>query len=125
MTTKKKGTGLMMVWADIPADKEKDFDRWYNEEHLAERLSLPGFLSGARYEAVKGGPKHLSVYELESVAALESDAYKRVRTRPTPWTKRWSPTVIVTTYIRNVYTLIHPTTVTPPVAESGMAPALH
>src|SRR6266511_4314122 len=108
MATKKKGTGLMMVWADIPADKEKEFDRWYNEAHLAERLSLPGFLSGARYEAVKGGPKHLAVYELESVEALESDAYKRVRTNPTAWTKRCSPEVIGTTYIRNVYTLIHP-----------------
>src|SRR6266571_2431071 len=108
MATKKKGTGLMMVWADVPADKEKEFNRWYNEEHLAERLALPGFLSGARYAAVKGGPKHLAVYELESVAALESDAYKRVRTNPTAWTKRCSPEVIGTTYIRNVYTLIHP-----------------
>ena len=73
----KKGTGLMMVWTDVPADKEKEFNRWYNEEHLAERLRLPGFLNGARYEAVKGGPKHLAVYELESVAALETEAYKR------------------------------------------------
>ena len=32
----KKGTGLMMVWADIPADKEDDFNRWYQEEHLKE-----------------------------------------------------------------------------------------
>ena len=124
MATNKKGTGLMMVWADIPADKEKEFDRWYNEEHLAERLSLPGFLSGARYEAVKGGPKHLAVYELESVAALESDAYKRVRTNPTAWTKRCSPEVIGTTFIRNVYAMIHPKALPPSVAESGMAPSL-
>ena len=67
----KKGTGLMMVWTDVPADKEKEFNRWYNEEHLAERLQLPGFLNGARYEAVKGGPRHLAVYELENVAALD------------------------------------------------------
>ena len=64
----QKGSGLLMVWADVPADKEPDFNRSYNEEHLAERLAIPGFLSGARYEAVKGGPKHLAVYELESAA---------------------------------------------------------
>ena len=122
--TSKKGTGLMMVWTDIPADKEKEFNRWYNEEHLAERLRLPGFLNGARYEAVKGGPKHLAVYELESVAALETEAYKRVRANPTPWTKTCSPEVIGTNYIRNVYTLIHPKSVTPQVADSPMAPAL-
>src|SRR2546425_282657 len=124
MTTKKKGTGLLMVWVDVPADIEKEFDRWYNEEHLAERLSISGFLSGARYEAVKGSPKHLACYELESAAVLESEAYQRVRAYPTERTKRYGPDVIGTTYIRNVYTMIHPKTVTSPVKESEMAPAL-
>ena len=124
METKKKGTGLLMVWADVPADKEDEFNRWYNEEHLAERLSIPGFLSGARYEAVKGGPKHLASYELESPAVLESAAYMRVQAAPTPWTKRCGPQAIATNYIRNVYTLIHPKTVTAEVARSGPAPAL-
>jgi hypothetical protein len=120
----KKGTGLLMVWADIPADKEAEFNQWYNEEHLKERLAVPGFLSGARYEAVKGGPKHLAVYELESPAVLESAAYKKVQANPTPWTKRCSPEVIGTTFIRNVYRMIHPKALAPSVAESGMAPSL-
>ena len=77
--TNKKGTGLLMVWADVPADTEREFNRWYNDEHLAERLSVPGFLSAARYEAVKGGPKHLACYELESPAVLESAAYERAK----------------------------------------------
>jgi hypothetical protein len=122
--TKKKGTGLLMVWVDVPSDKEREFNRWYNEEHLAERLSVPGFLSAARYEAVKGGPRHLACYELENAAVLQSEAYKRVQSRPTEWTRRCSPEVIGTTYIRNVYTLIHPKTVAPEVARSEMAPAL-
>jgi hypothetical protein len=120
----QKGTGLLMVWTDVPAEKEKEFDRWYNEEHLAERLAIPGFLSAARYEAVKGGPKHLACYELESPAVLESEAYKRVRANPTEWTKRCDPGVIATTFIRNVYTMIHPRALTPAAARSGMAPAL-
>ncbi len=32
MTASKKGAGLLMVWADVPADKEDEFNRWYNEE---------------------------------------------------------------------------------------------
>ena len=119
-----KGSGLLMVWADVPADKEKDFNRFYNEEHLAERLAIPGFLSGARYEAVKGGPKHLAYYELESPAVLESEAYRQVQAHPTEATKRYGPGGIGTTYIRNVYTMIHPPAVTPAIAGSGMAPAL-
>ena len=122
--TAKKGTGLLMVWADVPADKEAEFNRWYNEEHLAERLAIAGFLSGARYEAVKGGPKHLAVYELESPAVLESEAYKKVQANPTPRTQRSGPQAIATTFIRNIYTMIHPRAVMPSIAASGMAPAL-
>ena len=33
---KKKGTALMMVAADIPADMEEEFNKWYQEEHLQE-----------------------------------------------------------------------------------------
>ena len=120
----KKGTGLLMVWCDVPADKEPEFNRWYNEEHIAERLSVPGFLSAARYEAVKGGPKHLAVYELESPAVLKTAAYKKVSDNPTEWTRRSGPNAIATTFVRNVYSQIHPASVTPAVANSGMAPAL-
>jgi len=124
MATKKKGTGLLMVWCDVPADKEQEFNRWYNEEHLAERLAIPGFLSAARYEAVKGTPKHLAYYELESPAVLESAAYKRVSEHPTAWTKRVGPGTVATTFIRNVYTMIHPRALTPAVEQAAMAPAL-
>ena len=119
-----KGSGLLMVWADVPSDKEKEFNRWYNEEHLAERLAVPGFLGAARYEAVKGGPRHLAVYELESPAVLESEAYQRVQAQPTEWTKRAGPATVATAFIRNVYTMIHPAAVTPRIAQSPMAPAL-
>ena len=123
MTT-KKGTGLLMVWTDVPSDKEKEFNRWYNDEHLAERLSIPGFLNAARYEAVKGGPKHLAIYELENAAAMESAAYKKVSNNPTPWTQRTGPQAVGTNFIRNIYTLIHPRALSPAAAASGMAPAL-
>ncbi|MAZ59835.1 MAG: hypothetical protein CL753_05200, partial [Chloroflexi bacterium] len=37
----KKGTGLMMVWVDVPSEHEDEFNHWYNEEHLPELLSIP------------------------------------------------------------------------------------
>jgi hypothetical protein len=118
----KKGTGLMIVWADIPADKEEDFNRWYNEEHLAELLSVPGVLSAARYEATRSGPKHMAVYELESPAVVESEAFT---SRPrTEWGSRVSPSLIGTNFMNNVYEMIHPGELTGEIADSGMAPAL-
>jgi hypothetical protein len=87
-------------------------------------MAIPGFLSGARYEAVKGGPKHLAVYELESAAVMESPAYKKVQGNPTPWTKKIGPQAIGTPFIRNIYTMIHPRALTPAIAGAPMAPAL-
>ncbi|MDA0264387.1 MAG: hypothetical protein O3A93_08875 [Chloroflexi bacterium] len=118
----KKGTGLMIVWADVPAELEDEFNHWYQEEHLQELLSVPGILNAARYEATKSGPKHMAVYELESVDVVNTDAFKN---RPrTEWGKRVSPSVIGTTVINNVYDMIHPTSLSSDIAGSDMAPAL-
>ena len=67
----KKGGGLLMVWADVAADKEEEFNRWYNEEHVRDLLSIPGVLSAAQYVALSGGPKYLACYELESPDVIE------------------------------------------------------
>lgn len=121
----EKGTALLMVWAEVPAEVEADFNAWYNEEHLAERLAVPGVLSAARYESDSpGAPKHLAMYELENIGVLSSPEYLAARDNPTEWTKRCSPEVLGTTYIRNTYEQIFPADLTEDAAQSGMAPAL-
>jgi hypothetical protein len=71
----QKGRGIFMVYVDIDAQHMQEFNKWYNEEHLPELLSVPGILSAARYEAVKGGPQYLACYELESVAVMQTPAF--------------------------------------------------
>ena len=39
-----------MVYVDIDGQHVQEFNKWYNEEHLPELLSVPGILSAARYE---------------------------------------------------------------------------
>ena len=118
----KKGTGLMMVAADIPADKEEEFNKWYQEEHLQELMSVPGILNAARYEATKSGPKHLAIYELESVDVINTDAFKN---RPrTEWGQRVSPSLIGSNFFNIVLDMIHPTSLSSEIANSDMAPAL-
>ena len=77
------GDGVLMVWADIPADIEDDFNEWYNREHMPDRiLRMPGFLRGRRYvvtESTSGGPKYLTYYHLQSAAVMQSDAHKALR----------------------------------------------
>jgi len=118
----KKGTGLMLVGADIPADKEADFNKWYQEEHLQELMGVPGILNAARYEATKSGPKHLAVYELESVDVINTDAFKN---RPrTEWGQKVSPSLIGTNFFNLVLDMIHPGALTDDIAGSDMANAL-
>ena len=116
----KKGSGLLMVWTDIPPDKEEGFNRWYNEEHLPELLSIPGFLNAARYEAVRGGPKYLACYELETPDAVNSPVIKKHQSSPS----EWSPRIIGTNFVGNVYEQIFPAQVTQQAASGDMAPVL-
>ena len=104
----KKGTAIMVVYTDVAVEHDADFNAWYNQEHLPERLSNPGFLDGPRYEALRGGPRYLAVYELESAEALQSDEYLRQRANPTDWSKRVSPLMAAGGMVRNVYTQIYP-----------------
>src|SRR5204862_463111 len=72
---KTRGTGLLMVWADIDPQYEAEYHRWYDEEHIAHLLAVPGFLSAGSYEALKGSPKYLALYELEHPDVLRSPAF--------------------------------------------------
>jgi len=120
----KKGTALLMVFTDIDTEQDADFNDWYNQEHVADLLALPGFLNGARYEAAKGGPRYLACYELESAEAVQTPEYLAFRRSPSAWTQRVTPSVIGRNYVRNVYTQIYPQENDPAVMGRGMAPAL-
>ncbi len=102
----KKGTALLMVFVDIDTEQDADFNDWYNQEHVADLLALPGFLNGARYEAAKGGPRYLACYELESAEAVQTPEYLAFRRSPSAWTQRVAPSGIGRNYVRNVYTQI-------------------
>jgi hypothetical protein len=120
----KKGRGLLMVYTDVPAEHEDEFNRWYNEEHIAERLSIPGVLNAARYVAVRGGPKYLACYELDAPETYFSKTWQHYLKNPTPWSQRMSPDVIGQNFIRNVYRLLYPTELSDDIVQTDMSPAL-
>lgn len=116
----KKGRGIFLVYVDIDAKHDKEFNEWYNAEHLPELLAVPGILAAARYVAVKGGPKYLAFYELEDVGVMRTPAFTN---RPrTPWGQRVSPSVIGSNLTRIVGEQIFPDGVEMP--ERAMAPVL-
>jgi hypothetical protein len=82
--------GLLLTLTEPPAAMQEEFNAWYDEEHLAERLAIPGFRSARRWVAdvPAGAGKYLATYELDSVAVLSSPAYLARFDNPTPWSKR-------------------------------------
>src|SRR4051812_23955174 len=67
--------GLLLMMTDIDPAHEEDFNRWYEEEHLAERMAIPGFINARRFTAIEGGPKYLALYDLDSTDVLLSPTY--------------------------------------------------
>ncbi len=43
--------GVLFVSNDIVEAAEEEFNRWYQQQHLPERLSAPGFKTARRYRA--------------------------------------------------------------------------
>ncbi len=81
--------GFLLVMMQPPPALEEEFNAWYDTEHLAERLGVPGFLTALRYVCVSGHPKYLAMYDLERYDVLQSEAYKKVGYgNASPWTKR-------------------------------------
>jgi hypothetical protein len=68
-------SALLLVMTDIDPQNEDAFNRWYEVEHINERLRCPGFLRARRYKTIEGSPKYLALYELESPEALKSETY--------------------------------------------------
>jgi hypothetical protein len=97
--------GLLLVMADIDPALEDDFNRWYEEEHLAERMTIPGFINARRFTAIEGQPKYLALYDLESPDVLQSAPYLHVvGAGKSPWTKRMEAQF--KNFRRNVYVCI-------------------
>jgi hypothetical protein len=82
--------GFLLVFMNPPPAFDEEFNAWYDSEHIPERLSVPGFLTGLRYVNIAGGaPRYLAMYDLESFGVMETPAYLRVAfDKSSPWTKR-------------------------------------
>lgn len=86
-------SALICAWmrvdhADLPA-----FLDFHTNEHLPERLAIPGFLRGRRFAAI-GAPELLLVlYEVASLDVLTGAGYVERLNNPTAWTIRSMPLI--------------------------------
>jgi hypothetical protein len=79
--------GVLAIWHDIRDGREADFEFWYRNEHFPERLGVPGFRVGRRFEAASGVPRYFCYYLTETPDVLTSGAYIERLNHPTPLTR--------------------------------------
>ena len=51
------GKGMLLTSMDVDAADEAEFNRWYDREHLEERVAIDGFLEARRYIAHQAQPE--------------------------------------------------------------------
>ena len=78
------GNTILVVMMEVDQGHEEEFDRWYNDEHLPERLEIRGYVSARRFKLQEGEGvlDYLCIWELEDPSPLQSELYKSQRTRP-------------------------------------------
>lgn len=81
------GKGMLLTSMDVDPEHEEDFNRWYDREHLEERVAIDGFIEARRYVAEDGAPKYLFLYSTQTIEVLDSPAYRNRLANPTEWSK--------------------------------------
>lgn len=121
MAEQRVGANLLQLRWNVPPEKAADFGDWYDKEHLADMVAVPGILGGRRFQRVPTGfasPTefgHLTLYQLTDLAALTRPQFQRLVADPSPWTRRVAFDLGLA---RTVYQGLHPAPGTQPVGAA-------
>ena len=85
------GQGVLIIWHAMTPEGDQEMIRWHDKEHVAERVGIPGFLRGRRYDSADRPREYLDIYETEDAETVRSAPYILRLNFPTEWTKRVLP----------------------------------
>ena len=97
MPSQHIGNTVLVVTLEVDEADEAEFNKWYNEQHLPERMAIPGYISARRLK-LKGDNnnnalKYLCIWEMEDGSPLESEMYKDQNAHPTELYLRVNETI--------------------------------
>lgn len=92
MAIRQAGGAFLAIWHDIERGQEGEFERWHTQEHMPERIGIPGFLQARRY-VDWSRPKHgcFTLYDGAHIETFRSPGYLARLNDPTDWSKRVHP----------------------------------
>ena len=80
------GGAAVAIWHDIAPEGRQAFYEWHGEEHMPERVGIPGFLRGRRYVALDADLEFFNLYEATRPETLTGPDYRDRLDNPSPWT---------------------------------------
>ena len=102
------GNTVLVVTMDVDEADEAEFNEWYNEQHLPERMAIPGYVSARRFKLEDGNNalKYLCIWEMVDGSPLQSEMYKDQNAHPTELYLRVNKTIKLRT--RGLYKQVYP-----------------
>ncbi|AKM29965.1 hypothetical protein AB870_07390 [Pandoraea faecigallinarum] len=79
----------LCIWTNIDPAFEADFNRWYDREHMQERVAIPGFRFARRFKALHDCARpYLALYCTRDAAVFTSEPYAQAFQHQTEWSLR-------------------------------------
>ena len=100
----KEAKGLLAIWADVDEDYRIEYQKWHNCQHMIERVSIPGFQVGRRYQGIGEAPDFLMYYETDDSKVMAGGSYMHAINHPTPWTRE--AITHLKNIVRSIYSLM-------------------
>ncbi|KIW68514.1 hypothetical protein PV04_04454 [Phialophora macrospora] len=101
-----RGSAILVIWgrqSNLSIPDERALNDWWTNEHLPERLAIPGFHRTRRYyhtskdssddqaETTTSHSHYLVIYEVSSLSTLTSPPYMHALNNPTAGTQKFMP----------------------------------
>ena len=83
------GEAVVAIWNGIEPEAREQFYDWHVNEHMPERVGIPGFRRGRRYSAADAAthPEFFTLYEADAMPVLQGMDYANRLNDPTPGTR--------------------------------------
>jgi hypothetical protein len=83
------GEAVVAIWNGIAPEARVGFYDWHINEHMPERVGIPGFRRGRRFVAADSDthPDFFTLYEADTMEVLKSADYANRLNDPTPGTR--------------------------------------
>ncbi len=84
------GEAVVAIWNGIAPEGRANFYDWHLNEHMPERVGIPGFRRGRRFIAADSAtqPEFFTLYEADTLQVLQGSDYTGRLNAPSEWTKR-------------------------------------